>query len=325
MNWYTSSFFEADHTFSALEAKETSSRDVTSSTKKTSTSLDVEITSSSFTCIEFASSISNYKHSEVTSPIYTYQYSEVASFSSNCQDMEISCFDTVNDAFIEDVDDEPQTTLKSLLNGVEFSNIIELWRIRHMGELSHYENIVALLSDRTHLCTLHFSIIPTRWYKDSIVDQLDVNLKNSPVLVAIKPYIETLNQFGVAFSIFKTAINIALETNSNKELIQDLSYNINNSYDNTNEKTNESEEVVLLQQQFINQITDLKVVKIRGALSKKRMKSFTKVLDRRANNQKTSNSEMSSKVQRKYLLYGALGHYQKKYPNKEKNKENMNI
>ncbi|CAG8678894.1 28795_t:CDS:2 [Gigaspora margarita] len=85
----TLSFFEADHTFSALEVKETSSLDITSA-KKASTSLDVEITSPSFTYIEFASSISNYKHSEVTSPIYTYQHSEVASFSSNCQDMEVT-------------------------------------------------------------------------------------------------------------------------------------------------------------------------------------------------------------------------------------------
>ncbi|RIB23008.1 hypothetical protein C2G38_2172484 [Gigaspora rosea] len=297
------------------------------------------------------------------------------------------------------IDDEPQTTLKSLLNGVEFSNIIELWRIHRIGGLSYHENIVALLSDRTHLCTcmemitkgiicrhfwhvmlysihakFHISIIPTRWYKDSIVDQLDVNLKNSPVLVAIKPCIETLslpseaistfqnlqqfqklehneiihrttslrNRFGVAFSISKTAINIALETNSDEELIrmlknfiaikwqgfEDLSCNVNNLYDNTNEKTGESEEMVPLQQQFINQITDLKVVKIRGAPSKKRMKSFTEVLDRRANDQETretSNGKMSSKAQCKCLLCEALGHYQKKCPNKGKNKENMNI
>ncbi|CAG8678910.1 28796_t:CDS:2 [Gigaspora margarita] len=224
--------------------------------------------------------------------------------------VEVSCFDTVNDAFIKDVDDEPQTTLKSLLNGVEFSNIIELWRIRRIGGLSYHENIVALLSDRTHLCTcmetitkgiicyhfwcvmlysihakFHISIIPTRWYKDSIVDQLDVNLKNSPVLFQKLEYNEIIrrttplkNRFGVAFSISKTAINIALETNSDEELIQMLKNFIAIK-----------RQVVPLQQQFINQITDLNVVKICGAPFKKKLKSFTEVLGRRANDQKTSN------------------------------------
>ncbi|CAG8826527.1 36842_t:CDS:2 [Gigaspora margarita] len=260
------------------------------------------------------------------SQLFTYEECLVLSA------VEVSCFDTVNDAFIEDVDDEPQMT------------------IRHIGGLSHLENIVALLSDGTYLCTcmeminkgiichhfwhvmlysihakFHISIIPTRWYKD--------------ILVAVKPRIETLslpsevistfqnlqqfqklehneiihcttplrNRFGVAFSISKTAINIALETNSDKKLIrmlknfiaikrqgfEDSSCNINNSYDNTNEKTDESEEVVPLQQQFINQITDPNIVMICGAPSKKRLKSFTEVLGRRANDQETSNGEMS--------------------------------
>ncbi|KAF0493194.1 protein far1-related sequence 5-like [Gigaspora margarita] len=73
------------------------------------------------------------------------------------------------------------------------------------------------------------------------------------------------NQFGIAFSVSKTAINIALETNSNDELIQmlknfitikrqankDLSrYNFNDLYDtiNKNIKTNnESDEISPLQ------------------------------------------------------------------------------
>ncbi|CAG8697094.1 9992_t:CDS:1, partial [Scutellospora calospora] len=120
------------------------------------------------------------------------------------------------------------------------------------------------------------------------------------------------NQFRIAFSVSKTAINIALETNSNKELIQILKNfiivkqqaykdssrcNSNNSCDNTNENniTNELDEIVPLQQQLINQITDPKVVKICNTLSKKRMKSFTEILDKRVNNQEINNSETSSR------------------------------
>ncbi|CAG8516788.1 6217_t:CDS:1, partial [Cetraspora pellucida] len=108
----------------------------------------------------------------------------------------------------------------------------------------------------------------------------------------------------------------------------DSSCNANNSCDNTNEsvmKNSESDKVVSLQQKLINQITDPKVVKNCGAPSKKRMKSVTELSSRKVNNQETSNSETSSKTQRKCLLCGALGHYQKKYPNKEKNKENIDI
>jgi len=135
---------------------------------------------------------------------------------------------------------------------------------------------VVLLGDGTHLCTcletitkgiicrhfwrvmlysnsakFHVSIIPIRWYKDSILSNLDVNLKNSPILTAIEASIDTpyqvtctfqnlhyiqgsnhdevvqrsthshqRNRFGIAFSTAKTAVNVALETNSNHELIQ---------------------------------------------------------------------------------------------------------
>ncbi|RIB24253.1 hypothetical protein C2G38_2032041 [Gigaspora rosea] len=104
------------------------------------------------------------------------------------------------------------------------------------------------------------------------------------------------NRFGTASSSFKMAINIALETNSNDELIQmlknfitikhqankDLSrYNANELCDTINEdiKTNnESDKISPLQQQLISQISDPKVTKICGALSKKRLKSFTEAL-----------------------------------------------
>src|SRR4051812_5311161 len=37
------------------------------------------------------------------------------------------------------------------------------------------------------LARFHINIIPNRWYKDSILIKLDTNLKNSPILNAIKP------------------------------------------------------------------------------------------------------------------------------------------
>ncbi|KAF0443469.1 protein far1-related sequence 5-like [Gigaspora margarita] len=203
----------------------------------------------------------------------------------------------------------------------------------------------------------HISIIPARWYKNNIVDQLDTYLDNSPVLTAIKPCTKTLplpseakftlqslrqfqklehhdvicyatplrNWFGIAFSVSKTAINIALETNSNEELIRMLKNFItvkrqtckdstrsdsNNSCEDSTK--NESDEVVPLQQQLIGQITESKVVKIRGAPSKKRMKSFTEEMGKKVNVQDSNHGETSSRAQRKCLLCGAPGHYQKK-------------
>ena len=72
--------------------------------------------------------------------------------------------------------------------------------------------MVALLTDRTHICTcletvtkgivcqhfwhvmlysssakFHISIVPNRWYKDSVLTKLDTNLKDSPILNAIEP------------------------------------------------------------------------------------------------------------------------------------------
>src|SRR5829696_4298580 len=102
--------------------------------------------------------------------------------------------ETINDNFIEDIVDEPQTTLKAILEGVNISNIIEVWRIRIIGGLSRKYNLVVLFADGTHICTcmetitkgiicrhflrvmlyssaarFHISIIPSRWYKDSIL------------------------------------------------------------------------------------------------------------------------------------------------------------
>ncbi|CAG8605534.1 10997_t:CDS:2, partial [Cetraspora pellucida] len=232
---HTLPLFKVDHTTIMLEVEKVLSNlkvgitSPTLETKKTSSTLEVNITFSSLTDVKFALSIS------------------------------VSELNTVNDAFIEDVNDESQATLKSLLNEVEILNlytktllfseaIFTLQSLQQFQKLEHNEAI--------HHAT------PLR------------------------------NQFEIAFSVSKTAINIVLKTNSDEEC------NSNNSYDNTNKNDikNELDKVVPLQQQLISQITDSKVVKICGASFKKRIKSFVEVSDRRVNDQIINNSETSSQA-----------------------------
>jgi len=95
----------------------------------------------------------------------------------------------------------------------------------------------------------HISIIPIRWYKDDILTRFDTVLENSLVLTAIESpnnttcevnftlkslkhiqgsdhkeniqkIIPQRNRFGIAFSTAKTAINVALETKSDNELVR---------------------------------------------------------------------------------------------------------
>ncbi|CAG8805204.1 27776_t:CDS:2, partial [Racocetra persica] len=46
--------------------------------------------------------------------------------------------ETINNYFIKDILDKPQTTLQSLLISIEAKNIIETWRICCIDELSHF-------------------------------------------------------------------------------------------------------------------------------------------------------------------------------------------
>ena len=55
--------------------------------------------------------------------------------------------------FIENVIDELQITLRSLLDGIEYVRIIETWRVCRIGEISHQENLVILLDDGIYICT----------------------------------------------------------------------------------------------------------------------------------------------------------------------------
>lgn len=201
----------------------------------------------------------------------------------------------------------------------------------------------------------HISIIPTRWYKDDILMKVNNLLEKSPILTAVElttPHevnftLESLkhiqepghlenfqivpqrNKFGIAFSTAKTAINIALETKSDNELVRLLKNfisskkNRNDLGEDTaieNDENNDSSEILPLQEHLITQTTDPHVTRIRGAPSKKRMKGVIeqkgkKVLREVTNNNITEEVEGSSRCQRRCHMCGVLGHYQKKCPN----------
>ncbi|CAG8799747.1 8116_t:CDS:2, partial [Racocetra persica] len=236
--------------------------------------------------------------------------------------IEASELETINDYFIEDVLDEPQTTLQSLLSNMEAKNIIEL------GEFV---------------------------YKDSIYTKLDFNIKNSPVFTALEsPFncsfqvifnfqsvqnfnksdcnkvdhkcISQRNRYEIAFSTAKTAINIVLETNKDAELIQLLKDFIvmnqkkhkgdmdeskeNVITENYNSKEDQdTEEIILLQEHLIDQITSSNIIKLRGASHKRRLKAVTELSKGKAFNkvmnivQEADHSETSSRQQRRCLLY----------------------
>ncbi|CAB4393956.1 unnamed protein product [Rhizophagus irregularis] len=175
------------------------------------------------------------------------------------------------------------------------------------------------------LAQFHIRIIPVRWYNNSVLTNLNINLENSPILTAVESSNTTLlpqvnftlqslqqfqrsdhneiiinknlpqrNRFGIAFSTAKTAVNIAIETNSDVELIRLLKEFIatkrggdgdgdrnGNGDDNGNGNSNDNEieinkdinDIVPLQEHLINNVTNPNVTRIRGAPSKKRIKS----------------------------------------------------
>ncbi|PKY44770.1 hypothetical protein RhiirA4_459168 [Rhizophagus irregularis] len=144
------------------------------------------------------------------SQLFTYE-EQLISYS-----FDNSPSDTPNNNFIEDMVDELQVMLKAILNDMDTSYI--------------------------KYSKFHISIIPIKWYKDDILMKLSSSiLENSPVFTAvessdiaylighfqgsynneiIQQIIPKRNKFGVAFSTAKTAINIALETGCDNELVK---------------------------------------------------------------------------------------------------------
>jgi hypothetical protein len=96
------------------------------------------------------------------------------------------------------------------------------------------------------------------------------------------------------------------------------------------ESNENNDNIIPLQQHLINQTTDPNVTKIRGAPCKKRLKSAMEVSKRKnpiceitsqINIQNTDDGEGNLRSQRKCLLCGKPGHYQKKCPSKGNNRE----
>ena len=242
---------------------------------------------------------------------------------------------------------------------MDASNIVEIWKICRVGDISQKENLVVLFNDGSHICTcletiikgiicrhfwrvmlysntarFHISIIPIRWYKDDILTKLNSSiLENSPILTAvessntaishtvdftlqslkkhfegsynnenIQQIIPKRNKFGVAVSTAKTAINIALETGSDSELVKLLkdfistkqrsrnAVDLENNMEVENIEHNENNNNILpLQQQLIDVTADPYVTKIQGAPCKKRIKSSIKVVGRKKVMHETSN------------------------------------
>jgi hypothetical protein len=193
---------------------------------------------------------------------------------------------------------------------------------------------------------------------------LNTNLKNSPILNAIEPSdaspiqmtftfqslyqlqglsinnevnqkIPQRNRFGAAFSVAKTAVNIALNNNKDGELIQLLKKfiaeqqeNHDNTYyvtdDNIAEQSRRNDsELVVLQENLIDQTTNHHVTRIRGAPCKRRMKNGIEIyktnripMQENTNEfNQTKEDNQTGRSQRKCLLCGRPGHYQKKCPN----------
>ncbi|PKC17730.1 hypothetical protein RhiirA5_368817 [Rhizophagus irregularis] len=168
---------------------------------------------------------------------------------------------TASDNFIEDIIDELQITIKSLLSGIEISNIIEIWKIRCIAIETTTDT--STLSQITS-CTFQSLHYIQRSDNNEIICQ-NTNQRN---------------RFGIAFSIAKTAVNIALETNSDRELIQllkdfieakrkknvDNNDNVNHDIVEINGSNQENDNIVLLQKNLIEQITSSCVTKVKGVL-----------------------------------------------------------
>ncbi|CAB5309920.1 unnamed protein product [Rhizophagus irregularis] len=234
--------------------------------------------------------------------------------------------ETIDDNFIEEVVDEPQITLKVILDGIDTSNIIEVWRIIRIGDdiLDNSPVLTALESStevNTTSRTVDFTLQSLRQLQGSC------HKENAQRIIPQR------YRFGVAFSTAKTTINIALETGSDTELVKLLKDFILNKQRSRDGDGIESEiinvvvesnsQIVSLQENLINQTTNPYVTKIRGAPSKKRIKSAIEISGRsvihditsQTNIQQSNDGDITSRSQRKCSLCGKPGHYQKRCPN----------
>ncbi|CAB4388859.1 unnamed protein product [Rhizophagus irregularis] len=124
---------------------------------------------------------------------------------------------------------------------------------------------------------------------------------------------------------FTNAINVALETKSDNELVQLLKDFISSKKNRNggvrnNENNQDNNEIVPLQQCLIDEVTDSHVTNIRDASCKKKIKSAIEISNNKRVmreitseiNNNVQNTNETSWQQRKCLSYGKAGYYQKK-------------
>ncbi|CAG8538139.1 3986_t:CDS:2, partial [Funneliformis caledonium] len=84
--------------------------------------------------------------------------------------IDIDEFDT--SACIEDSIDKSQVALKSLINHVNITNILEILKVKHMATNTSSTNYVALLMLRIQTAKFAITLIKNQWYKK------DINIQN---------------------------------------------------------------------------------------------------------------------------------------------------
>ncbi|POG65005.1 hypothetical protein GLOIN_2v1782279 [Rhizophagus irregularis DAOM 181602=DAOM 197198] len=155
-------------------------------------------------------------------------------------------------------------------------------------------------------------MIPARWYKDNIIN-LDCSFENSPVLSAIEP-VDTLTS-----SVLPFQNNFTLQSLRYFQGVEHIQPNEimrqNNSKRNRFGFAFSTAKTAI--NHLIGQITNPNVTKIRGAPSKKRLKSAMELSKKWVPMQENLNDPnyQVAKSQRRCLLCGKPGHYQKKCPN----------
>jgi hypothetical protein len=123
---------------------------------------------------------------------------------------------------------------------------------------------------------------------------------------------------------------IALKTECNNELVKLLKdfilikqkecdgIGLESNIDTRSTECNENDNVILLHQHLINQTTDPHVTKIKGALTKKRIKSAIEIskgrnvmgeITNQINVQEVNSGEVTSRSQWKCLSCGKMDHY----------------
>lgn len=135
--------------------------------------------------------------------IYTLQYQQIKdSFVYDIQ--QIYDYTAVLNNLEESFIDAKECNLESLLEDIDESSILELWQVKYAVSGSKSCNFIAILKDGSHLCTClyiisrglvcrHFfrvlrasnnakfniALIASRWYKDDISDNVEINHDSS--------------------------------------------------------------------------------------------------------------------------------------------------